>query len=179
MSRIGKLPISIPSSVKVEVNSDIITMKSDKGELSVTKRPEVSVKIKDNEILVARADDSKEARSLHGLTRTLINNMLIGLTEGYKKSLEIVGVGYKVEVKGKKIVFNLGYSHPIYFYPPDGITVSTESATKFSVAGYDKELVGEVAAKLRSFRKPEPYKGKGIKYSDEVIIRKAGKTGKK
>jgi large subunit ribosomal protein L6 len=179
MSRIGKQPVDVPANVNVTISGNTISMKNSNGELSYSFNPNMVVKQDNNQITVERPNDETEARQLHGLTRTLISNMVVGLTDGFKKELEINGVGYKVESKGTKIIFNLGYSHPIYFYAPDGIKINVSGPTKFSVEGIDKELVGQVAAKLRSFRAPEPYKGKGIKYSDERIIRKAGKTGKK
>ena len=179
MSRIGKMPISIPAEVTVTKTGNEIVMKSNKGSLSLNHRPEIKVEYNNNEISVQRSDDTRQSMELHGLTRTLINNMVIGLTDGYKKNLEIVGIGYKVEVKGIKVIFNLGYSHPIYFYPPEGVKITAQAPTKFSVEGIDKELIGEVAAKIRNFRPPEPYKGKGIRYQNEQILRKAGKTGKK
>jgi large subunit ribosomal protein L6 len=178
MSRIGKVPVDVPSDVNVTISGSTISMKSSNGELTYTFNPSMSVQHKDNQLEIARPNDEKTARELHGLTRTLISNMIVGLTQGFKKELEINGVGYKVESKANKIIFSLGFSHPIYFYPPEGIKVNVAGPTKFSVEGIDKELVGQVAAKLRSFRAPEPYKGKGIKYTDEHIIRKAGKTGK-
>ena len=179
MSRIGKMPISVPAELTVTKAGTEIVMKSSKGTLSINHRSEVNVEYSDNEITVKRKDDTRQSMELHGLTRTLINNMIIGLTDGYKKELEIVGIGYKVEVKGNKVIFNLGYSHPIYFYPPEGVQISAQGPTKFSVEGIDKELIGEVASKIRNFRPPEPYKGKGIRYQNEQILRKAGKTGKK
>ena len=179
MSRIGKQPITIPAELTLSQSGTEITMKSGKGSLSMSHRPEINVTYENNELSVVRNDDTRQSMELHGLTRTLLNNMVIGLTEGFKKELEIVGIGYKVEVKNNKVIFSLGYSHPIYFYPPEGVQISAQGPTKFSIEGIDKELVGEVAAKVRNFRPPEPYKGKGIKYQDEHIVRKAGKTGKK
>lgn len=176
MSRIGKMPVTIPVDVKVDLSDSVLILKNQKGELTYRYTPEVKIEYKDNQITVTRKTDELKARQRHGLTRTLINNMMIGLTKGYKRDLEINGVGYKVESKGKKIILNLGYSHPIYFYPPEGIAVNVAAPTKFSVEGIDKELVGQVAAKLRSFRPPEPYKGKGIKYANEYIVRKTGKA---
>lgn len=178
MSRIGKYPINIPADLQVNIEPGAVTVKGKKGELSAPINEGVKVEFNDGQITVTRDNDERKARELHGLTRTLIANMVTGLTTGYKKELEINGVGFKVENKGNKIIFSLGHSHPIYFYPPEGIKVDVSGPTKFSVEGVDKELVGEVAAKLRSFRPPEPYKGKGVKYADEHIIRKAGKTGK-
>ena len=139
----------------------------------------ISIAVKDNEVVVSRPDDAKENKSLHGLTRALIQNMVTGVDASYKKTLDIVGVGYRAELKGKNLLLNLGYSHPIYFIPPEGVTIETPTQTQIIVTGIDKQLVGQVAAKIRSFREPEPYKGKGIKYSDEYIRRKAGKTASK
>lgn len=179
MSRIGKAPISIPKDIEVKIDKNLITVKNKTNELSFSKSDSLDIKMDNNQLLISRKDEDVKTRELHGLTRTLVNNMVVGLTSGYKRDLEIVGVGYKVEVKGKKTIFNLGHSHPIYFYAPNGVEIKTEGPTKFSVIGFDKELVGMIAAKIRSFRPPEPYKGKGVKYANETIIRKAGKTGKK
>jgi len=176
VSRIGKKPIIIPGGVTVTQDKNSIKVKGPKGELIRNLHSNMKVEISGNEVHVLRSDDSKVNKSLHGLTRALIQNMVQGVNETYKKSLEIVGVGYKAELKGKNILLNMGYSHPIYFVPPDGITLEVPVQTQINISGIDKELVGLVAAKIRSFRKPEPYKGKGIKYSDERIIRKAGKT---
>ena len=176
MSRIGKKPIEIPKGVTVSQKGDIVNVKGPKGELYQSVPANFSIKIEDSEVLVSRPDDSKENKSLHGLTRALIQNMVTGVDSSYKKILDIVGVGYRAELKGKNLFLTLGYSHPIYFLPPEGITLETPSQTQIVVSGVDKQLVGQVAAKIRSFRKPEPYKGKGIKYSDEYIRRKAGKT---
>jgi large subunit ribosomal protein L6 len=176
VSRIGKKPIIIPGGVTVTQDKNSIKVKGPKGELIRNLHSNMKVEIAGNEVHVLRPDDSKVNKSLHGLTRALIQNMVQGVNETYKKSLEIVGVGYKAELKGKNILLNMGYSHPIYFVPPDGITLEVPVQTQINISGIDKELVGLVAAKIRSFRKPEPYKGKGIKYSDERIIRKAGKT---
>jgi len=176
VSRIGKKPIIIPGGVTVTQDKNSIKIKGPKGELIRNLHSNMKVEISGNEVHVLRPDDSKVNKSLHGLTRALIQNMVQGVNETYKKSLEIVGVGYKAELKGKNILLNMGYSHPIYFVPPDGIMLEVPVQTQINISGIDKELVGLVAAKIRSFRKPEPYKGKGIKYSDERIIRKAGKT---
>ena len=175
MSRIGKEPIKIPESVKIDVNNQTIKVKGPKGELVRDIHPYIKVDIEDNVLLVKRSLDNKIHKSLHGLTRALINNMVIGVTEGFKKSLEIVGVGYRAEKKKSNIVFSLGYSHPIVFVPPEDIDINLERHI-INISGIDKELVGQVAAKIRSFRPPEPYKGKGIKYIGEVIKRKAGKA---
>lgn len=176
MSRIGKKPIEIPKGVSVSKEGQLIKVKGPRGELHQKVHSNMSVEIKDNEITVTRPDDSKENKSLHGLTRALIQNMITGVNSSYKKELEIVGVGYRAELKGKNLLLNIGYSHPIYFAPPETITFETPSQTQIVISGADKQLVGQVAAKIRSFRKPEPYKGKGIKYVGEHIRRKAGKT---
>lgn len=179
MSRIGKLPIEIPKNVKVAFADNALTVQGPNGTLSRQIMDCVSLDIQDGVLLVVRNDNNISARSAHGLTRTLINNMVVGVTKGFQTDLEINGVGYRAEVKGAELTLSLGYSHPVNFPIPTGITVEVEKMTKISVKGFDKELVGQTAAKIRSFRGPEPYKGKGIKYSDETIIRKAGKTGKK
>lgn len=179
MSRIGKLPIVVPSGVKISFADSLISVKGPKGSLSRQIMSVVTLAISDTSIVVSRCDDSIVARAAHGLTRTLINNMVVGVTSGFQRDLEINGVGYRAEVKGSELVLALGYSHPVNFAIPDGISIDVEKMTKLSVKGFDKELVGQTAAKIRSFRSPEPYKGKGIKYSDETILRKAGKTGKK
>jgi len=176
VSRIGKKPVEIPKGVTISLEGQVIKVKGPKGELQRTIHPTIKAEIVDSEIKFSRPDDLKESRALHGLTRALIQNMIIGVTDSYKKTLEIVGVGYKAELKGKNLLLNIGYSHPIYFVPPDDIKLEVPVQTQIIISGNDKELVGLVAAKIRSFRKPEPYKGKGIKYSDERIIRKAGKT---
>ncbi len=175
MSRIGKKPVNI-KDVQVELNGKTLKIKGKLGELQFEVHPNIDIEINGEELNVKRHNDLKENRALHGMTRSIIQNMVTGVTEGYSKTLEIVGVGYRAELKGKNLLLNVGYSHPIYFMPPDEITLEVPSPTQVKVSGIDKELVGLVAAKIRSFRKPEPYKGKGIKYSDEVIIRKAGKT---
>ena len=179
MSRIGKLPIEVPSGVKISFTDSVLSVQGPKGALTRQIMAVVSLDIRDTAIEVTRRDDSTAARAAHGLTRTLINNMVVGVTKGFQRDLEINGVGYRAEVKGKDLVLALGYSHPVNFPIPDGISVDVEKMTKLSVKGFDKELVGQTAAKIRSFRSPEPYKGKGIKYADETILRKAGKTGKK
>ena len=176
MSRIGKKPIELPKGVTVSQKENIVSVKGPKGELQQSVHSNIIIEINDAEVVVTRPNDSKINKSLHGLTRALIQNMVTGVDESYKKTLDIVGVGYRAELKEKNLLLNLGYSHPIYFVPPDGVTLETPSQTQIVVSGVDKQLVGQVAAKIRSFRKPEPYKGKGIKYSDEHIRRKAGKT---
>lgn len=179
MSRIGKLPIEIPKGVKISYKDSLIKVEGPKGSLSRVVMEGVSLKLSDTSVAVERADDGIKARSAHGLTRTLINNMVTGVTKGFETALEINGVGYRAEAKGDVLNLSLGYSHPINFQLPKGITVEVEKMTKVLVKGIDKELVGQTAAKIRAFRGPEPYKGKGIKYADETILRKAGKTGKK
>lgn len=179
MSRIGKLPIEIPKGVNIDFRDSILTVQGPNGKLSRSIMSCVTLDISDVSLVVARADETTATRSAHGLTRTLINNMVVGVTKGFQTDLEINGVGYRAEVKGKELVLSLGYSHPVNFIIPEGITIDVEKMTKVFVKGFDKELVGQTAAKIRSFRGPEPYKGKGIKYSDETILRKAGKTGKK
>ena len=178
MSRIGKLPIAIPAGVKVAVENGVVTVKGPKGELSQSVPDPITVKVDGDQVLVSRPDDERKSRSLHGLTRTLINNNIIGVTEGFKKDMEIVGTGYRVAAKGKDLEFSLGYSHTILVEAPAGISFAVESPTKFSVSGSSKQQVGEIAAQIRKLRKPEPYKGKGVKYVDERIRRKAGKAGK-
>lgn len=178
MSRIGRLPIDVPSGVNVTVDGSAVTVKGPKGELSLTVASPIEVKLEDGQILVTRPDDERESRSLHGLTRTLIYNQIIGVTEGYSKGLEIVGTGYRVAQKGNGLEFALGFSHPITVEPPSGITFSVEGNTKVGIHGIDKQQVGEVAANIRKLRKPEPYKGKGVRYAGEVVRRKAGKAGK-
>ena len=176
MSRIGKKPIEIPKGVNVSKEGNVVKVKGPKGELNQKIHSNISVEIKDREIVVTRPDDSKQNKSLHGLTRALLQNMVTGVNSSYKKELEIVGVGYRAELKGKNLLLNIGYSHPIYFAPPETITFETPSQTQIVISGVDKQLVGQVAAKIRSFREPEPYNGKGIKYVGEHIRRKAGKT---
>lgn len=180
MSRIGKLPITVPSGVDVTIDGALVTVKGPKGSLSHTVPSLISIeKGEDGVLEVQRPNDDREARSLHGLTRTLINNMVIGVTDGYEKKLEIVGVGYRVLPKGPtQLEFQLGYSHSIIFDAPEGITFTTEGPTKLGVVGIDKQAVGETAAKIRKLRKPEPYKGKGVRYAGEQIRRKVGKAGK-
>lgn len=179
MSRIGKLPIAIPQGVKITLENSVITATGPKGTLARNIMAGVSVELDDKNIIVKRDDDGIKSRSAHGLTRTLINNMVVGVTNGFETLLEITGVGYRAESKDNMLNLSLGYSHPINFPLPSGITVDVEKMTKLSVKGIDKELVGQTAAKIRSFRGPEPYKGKGVRYANEKILRKAGKTGKK
>ncbi|HZR45222.1 MAG TPA: 50S ribosomal protein L6 [Candidatus Manganitrophaceae bacterium] len=178
MSRVGLKKIAIPSGVNIKVNDQTIHIKGPKGENQKPIRPEVAVAIQGNEVIVSRSSDERFVRSLHGLTRNEINNMIQGVTQGYDKVLEINGVGYRATVQGRNLVLNLGFSHPINFELPKGIDATVEKNTIVTIKGIDKYLVGEVAAKIRALKKPEPYKGKGVKYRDERIIRKEGKTGK-
>ncbi|MBS5521103.1 MAG: 50S ribosomal protein L6 [Clostridiales bacterium] len=180
MSRIGRMPIAIPAGVTVDIaENNKVTVKGPKGTLERVLPAEMDIKIEDGHIVVTRPNDLKRMKSLHGLTRTLINNMVVGVTEGYKKDLEINGVGYRAQKQGNKLILSLGYSHPVEMVDPDGVTTTLDGQTKITVSGIDKEKVGQYAAEIRDKRRPEPYKGKGIKYADEVIRRKVGKTGKK
>ena len=178
MSRIGRKPVVVPAGVEVTVNGNVVTVKGPKGQLEQEISKNLTVEVKEGEVVVTRPSDNREDRSQHGLARTLINNMIIGVTQGFEKKLQLIGVGYKAEKKGNKLVMNLGYSHPVEMEDPEGITTEVTSATEVVVKGSDKALVGNYAANIRAWRKPEPYKGKGIKYVDEVIRRKEGKTGK-
>lgn len=178
MSRIGKLPVAIPAGVKVALDGQTMTVKGPKGTLIQQLHERMIVAVEADQIIVNRPSEEKSDCALHGLTRSLINNMVIGVTTGFKKDLEINGVGYRAEVSGKTLTLALGYSHPVVYELPAGISVEVEKQTKLTVSGIDKQLVGSAAAKIRSFRGPEPYKGKGIKYADERIVRKAGKAGK-
>lgn len=180
MSRVGRLPIAIPNGVTVNIADDnTVTVKGPKGELIKTMHKDIKIAVEDNNIVVTRPSENKLHRALHGTIRALLNNMVIGVTEGYQKTLELIGVGYRAEVKGKKLVMNLGFSHPVEIEPREGVTFETPESTKVIVKGINKELVGATAADVRKWRKPEPYRGKGIKYEGEVIRRKEGKTGKK
>jgi large subunit ribosomal protein L6 len=178
MSRIGRLPVSIPSGVDINVSGQDVTVKGPKGELSLTVVQPITVELAEGNLEVKRPDDERDSRSRHGLTRSLINNMVLGVTEGYEKKMEIHGTGYRVANKGGNLEFALGYSHPITVEAPEGISFAVENPTRFAVQGIDKQLVGEVAANIRKLRKPDPYKGKGVRYAGEVIRRKVGKTGK-
>jgi large subunit ribosomal protein L6 len=179
MSRIGRMPISVPAGVDVAIDGQDVTVKGPKGQLALTVVTPIAVsRADDGTLTVTRPDDERENRSLHGLTRTLIANMVTGVTTGFSKSLEIVGVGYRVQPKGQGLEFALGYSHPIQVDPPEGIAFTVESPTRLTVTGIDKQQVGEVAANIRKLRKPEPYKGKGVRYAGEVVRRKVGKAGK-
>ena len=179
MSRIGKLPVSVPAGVEVNIDGSTVSVKGPKGELNRTFNSILTIeKAEDGSVVVTRPNDEREARSLHGLTRTLINNMIIGVSEGYSKTLELVGVGYRAAVKGSKLELQLGYSHPVIIEKPEGINFECPEQTKIVVSGVDKQQVGQVAADIRKWRKPEPYKGKGIRYEGEHIRRKEGKAAK-
>jgi large subunit ribosomal protein L6 len=179
MSRIGRRPIEIPSGVDLQVSGrNSVTVKGPKGELSARFSDDLELKRENGSLLVERPDNDRDHRALHGLTRTLINNMVVGVTTGYRKDLEIQGVGYRAALDGKTLVLAVGYSHPVRMIPPDGIAYTLDGQTRVSVAGIDKQLVGEEAARIRRVRPPEPYKGKGIRYTGEYVRRKAGKTGK-
>lgn len=178
MSRIGRMPVAIPAGVKVTLNGNVITVKGPKGELTQALHSDMAINVSDNEITVTRPSEEKEHKSLHGLTRTLIYNMVVGVTEGYKKELEINGVGYRAQKKGKEVVLNLGFSHDVIIPEIAGITVDVPDANHLVVSGADKQQVGQVAAEIRAKRPPEPYLGKGIKYTTETIRRKSGKAGK-
>lgn len=179
MSRIGKLPIQLPQGVEISQADGIITVKGPKGTLTQKERPEVAIEIKDNEILVKRTDDTNASNAYHGLYRMLIHNMVEGVSKGFSKSLTINGVGYRADLKGNVLVLTLGYSTPIEYVIPKGIEITCDGPTKIKVSGISKQQVGQVSAEIRSLRRPEPYKGKGIKYDTEVIRRKVGKTGGK
>lgn len=178
MSRIGRKPISLPPGVEVEVVGQTVTVKGPKGVLSQTIPPSISVAKEDNQLLVQRPSDQKQDRAFHGLSRALIANMVEGVTNGFQKKLEMVGVGYRASMNGNKLVLAIGFSHPVEIDPPEGISFEVPAVTKITVSGIDKQLVGNTAAHIRAIREPEPYKGKGIKYEGEVIRRKAGKTGR-
>ena len=179
MSRVGKMPIAIPAGVTVTVTPEnVVTVKGPKGELVKAMHKDINIAVEDAQVVVTRPSDVKEHRALHGLTRALLNNMVVGVSQGFSKTLELNGVGYRAQLQGKKLDMNLGYSHPVEVETVDGVDFKLDGTTKVIVEGIDKEKVGAVAANIRSWRKPEPYKGKGIKYSDEVIRRKEGKTGK-
>jgi large subunit ribosomal protein L6 len=179
MSRIGKLPITVPSGVDVKIDGRTVTVKGPKGTLSHTVIEPITIERDDSgAVVVNRPDDERKSKAYHGLSRTLVNNLFVGVTAGYEKKLEIHGVGYRVVLKGTSLEFALGYSHPVVIEAPEGITFKVESPTRFSVSGIDKQTVGEISAKIRKLRRPDPYKGKGVRYAGEVIRRKVGKTGK-
>src|SRR5690348_11934802 len=178
MSRIGKLPVAVPNGVNVTINDGEVAVKGPKGELRQRVLEHVTVKLEENRVIVDRKGDAKEHRSAHGLTRTLVNNMIEGVSKGFRKTLEIQGVGYRAAKSGEKVNLTLGYSHPVSYDPPKGITLSVEGTNKIHVDGIDKQQVGQVAAEIRDLRPPEPYKGKGVRYSGEVVRKKLGKAGK-
>ncbi|GEA83596.1 MAG: 50S ribosomal protein L6 [Cellulomonas sp.] len=178
MSRIGRIPVPVPAGVDVNIDGAVVTVKGPKGTLTHTVASPIEVKQEDGTLVVSRPDDERYSRSLHGLTRTLLANLVTGVTEGYIKKLEIVGTGYRVTAKGSDLEFALGFSHPVVVSPPEGISFVVEAPTRFSVQGIDKQQVGEVAANIRKIRKPEPYKGKGVRYAGENVRRKVGKAGK-
>ncbi len=179
MSRIGKRPISIPGKVTVAIDGQSVTVKGPKGELSRTLPAEVEISREGETVVVKQRDDSRTARQRHGLSRTLISNMVEGVSQGFQRRLEIIGVGYRAQVQGQNLTLNMGYSHPVQIEPPNGIQFAVEGTTNVLVSGIDKEIVGNTAARIRAVRPPEPYKGKGIRYAGEVVKRKAGKAGKK
>lgn len=178
MSRIGNKPVSIPSGVTVTVKENIVTVKGPKGELTREFSPIISINVGETEVTFTRPNDEKESRALHGTTRAVLSNMVVGVTEGFSKELDLIGVGYRAQLQGTKLVLNVGYSHPVEFTPEDGLTVEVPSNTKIIVRGINKEKVGALAANIRGVRPPEPYKGKGIRYTNEHVRRKEGKTGK-
>jgi large subunit ribosomal protein L6 len=178
MSRIGRLPVPVPGGVDISIADQLVTVKGPKGTLSHRVSEPITVVQEDGQLLVARPDDERLSKSLHGLTRTLVANMVVGVTTGYEKTMEIVGTGYRVAAKGSQLEFALGFSHAVTVTPPDGVSFEVQAPTRFVVKGIDKQLVGETAAKIRKLRKPDPYKGKGVRYQGEVVRRKAGKTGK-
>ena len=178
MSRVGNAPIAIPNNVEVKIDGQRVEVKGPKATMDLEMPEPITASVEDNEVVVSRPDDHRDSRSLHGLTRSLINNLIIGVTEGYKINMEIFGVGYRVQQKGKDLEFSLGYSHPILIEAPEGITFSVDGNTKLAIEGSDKQQVGQIAANIRRLRKDDPYKGKGIRYAGEQVRRKVGKTGK-
>ncbi|SDM10266.1 large subunit ribosomal protein L6 [Corynebacterium mycetoides] len=178
MSRVGKAPIAIPNGVETKIDGRNVEVKGPKGTLTLELPEPITASVEENEIVVSRPDDNRTSRALHGLSRSLVNNLVVGVTEGYKINMEIFGVGYRVQAKGKDLEFALGYSHPILIQAPEGITFAVDGNTKFSIEGIDKQQVGQIAANIRRLRKDDPYKGKGIRYAGEQIRRKVGKTGK-
>jgi len=179
VSRIGRKPISLPAGVEVKIEDNEITIKGPKGVLSQSIPEDISIELKENELLCTRPSDAKRHRAMHGLTRALVANMVTGVTTGFEKKLEMVGVGYRAQMQGSKLVLNIGYSHPIEIDPPQGVEFEVPAVTRITVKGIDKQLVGNTAADIRALRKPEPYKGKGVRYENEVVRRKAGKSGAK
>ena len=178
MSRIGNKPVVIPAGVTIDLKDNTVTVKGPKGELSYTFNQNITLVQNEGEVVFTRPDDSKENKTIHGTTRAVFNNMVVGVTEGFQRELELIGVGYRAQLQGNKLVLNVGYSHPVEFTPEEGIEIEVPSNTKVIVKGYDKQKVGELAANIRGVRPPEPYKGKGIRYVDEFVRRKEGKTGK-
>jgi large subunit ribosomal protein L6 len=178
MSRIGRLPITVPAGVELKIDGDVVSVKGAKGELTHNVPSPIAVVLEENTVTVSRPNDERDSRSLHGLTRTLIENMIIGVTAGYEKKLEIHGTGYRVALKGSTLEFALGFSHPVVVEAPEGITFAIDGNTKITVSGINKQQVGEVSANIRKLRKPDPYKGKGVRYAGEIIRRKVGKAGK-
>lgn len=178
MSRIGNKPVVIPAGVTIDLKDNTVTVKGPKGELSYTFNQNITLVQNEGEVVFTRPDDTKENKTIHGTTRAVFNNMVVGVTEGFQKELELIGVGYRAQLQGKKLVLNVGYSHPVEFTPEEGIEIEVPSNTKVIVKGYDKQKVGELAANIRGVRPPEPYKGKGIRYVNEFVRRKEGKTGK-
>ena len=178
MSRIGNKPVVIPAGVTIDLKDNTVTVKGPKGELSYTFNQNITLVQNEGEVVFTRPDDSKENKTIHGTTRAVFNNMVVGVTEGFQKELELIGVGYRAQLQGKKLVLNVGYSHPVEFTPEEGVEIEVPSNTKVIVKGYDKQKVGELAANIRGVRPPEPYKGKGIRYVNEFVRRKEGKTGK-
>ena len=178
MSRIGNKPVVIPAGVTIDLKDNTVTVKGPKGELSYTFNQNITLVQNEGEVVFTRPDDSKENKTIHGTTRAVFNNMVVGVTEGFQKELELIGVGYRAQLQGKKLVLNVGYSHPVEFTPEEGLEIEVPSNTKVIVKGYDKQKVGELAANIRGVRPPEPYKGKGIRYVNEFVRRKEGKTGK-
>lgn len=178
MSRVGNAPIAIPNNVEVKIDGQHVEVKGPKGTKDLNMPEPITASVEENEVLVSRPDDHRDNRSLHGLTRSLINNLVVGVTEGFKIDMEIFGVGYRVQLKGKDLEFSLGYSHPILIEAPEGVTFSVDGNTKFAIEGTDKQQVGQIAANIRRLRKDDPYKGKGIRYAGEQVRRKVGKTGK-
>ena len=178
MSRIGKKPITVPSGVEVKIDGQDVAVKGPKGSLALTVAEPITIAQEDGQLTVSRPDDERRSRALHGLTRTLVQNLIVGVTEGYTTKMEIHGVGYRVALKGKDLEFALGYSHPVPIAAPDGITFAVETPTRFSISGIDKQKVGQISANIRRLRRPDPYKGKGVRYEGEQIRRKVGKTGK-
>ena len=178
MSRIGNKPVVIPAGVTIDLKDNTVTVKGPKGELSYTFNQNITLVQNEGEVVFTRPDDSKENKTIHGTTRAIFNNMVVGVTEGFQRELELIGVGYRAQLQGKNLVLNVGYSHPVEFTPEEGLEIEVPSNTKVIVKGYDKQKVGELAANIRGVRPPEPYKGKGIRYVDEFVRRKEGKTGK-